>query len=105
MKQKATNFSKKITEKLSKPKSKFINQMIYGFLQAQSVLLSEISRGLKENILLKKTIERLSRNLENFDNQEKLIEAYINKIKAHIDENTVFCCDKSDLVKHYNYEL
>jgi len=70
MKRKVSNFSKNISKILSKPKSKFITQMIYGFLHSQSVLLSEISRGLKENILLKKTIERLSRNLENFDNQE-----------------------------------
>ena len=105
LKQKVTIFSKKITEKLSKPKSKFITQMIYGFLQSQSVLLSEISRGLKENILLKKTIERLSNNLENFDDQEKLIEDYIKEIKPHINDNTVFCCDKSDLVKPHSYEL
>ena len=105
LKQKVTIFSKKITKKLSKPKSKFITQMIYGFLQSQSVLLSEISRGLKENILLKKTIERLSRNLENFDDQEELIENYINEIKPHINDNTVFCCDKSDLVKPHSNEL
>ena len=105
MKRKVSNFSKKITKKLSKPKSKFITQMIYGFLQSHSILLSEISRSLKENILLKKTIERLSRNLENFDDQEKLIEDYITQIKPHINDNTVFCCDKSDLVKPHSYEL
>jgi hypothetical protein len=105
MKRKVSNFSKNISNKLSKPKSKFIAQMIYGFLKSQSVLLSEISRALKENILLKKTIERLSRNLENFDDQKELIEEYIRKIKPHINENTVFCCDKSDLVKPHSYEL
>ncbi|SDL08006.1 hypothetical protein SAMN04515655_1721, partial [Halanaerobium congolense] len=54
--------------------------MIYRFLNSQSVLLSEISRSLEENILFKKTIERLSRNLKNFDDQKDLIEEYINKI-------------------------
>jgi hypothetical protein len=105
MKRKVNNFSKKITKKISKPKSKFITQMVYGLLQSQSVLLSEISRGLKENILLKKTIERLSNNLENFNDQEKLIEDYVNEIKPHINDNTVFCCDKSDLVKPHSHEL
>ncbi|TDS26798.1 hypothetical protein BY453_13222, partial [Halanaerobium congolense] len=33
-------------------------------------LLSEISRALKEKISLKKTIDRLSRNLKNFDNKD-----------------------------------
>ncbi|SDK70293.1 hypothetical protein SAMN04515655_1121, partial [Halanaerobium congolense] len=56
-------------------------------------------------ILFKKTIERLSRNLKNFDDQKDLIEEYINKIKPHINDNTVFCCDKSDLVKLHTCEL
>jgi hypothetical protein len=33
-----------------------MDKMIYGFLKAQSVLLSEISSGLKENIMIKKLL-------------------------------------------------
>ncbi|MGM0500786.1 MAG: hypothetical protein ACQERL_11355 [Bacillota bacterium] len=79
--------------------------MIYGFLDSQSVLLSNIGRSLKENNLLKKTVERLSRNLDNFDEQEDLIEKNINELKSYIDDNTVFCCDKSDVVKPYSKKL
>lgn len=79
--------------------------MIYGLLKGQSVLLSNIARSLKENILLKKTVERLSRNLENFEQQEKIITNYLNQVKPHIDDNTVFCCDKSDVVKPYSRKL
>ncbi|QTL99777.1 transposase [Iocasia frigidifontis] len=105
LKRKVSNFSKSISKNLSKPKTKFITQMIYGLLKGQSVLLSNIARSLKEDILFKKTVERLSRNLENFNQQEELITDYLNKIKPHIDDNTVFCCDKSDIVKPYSKEL
>lgn len=48
----------------SKPKAEFIGQMIYGIEASQDVKLSEIARSLGEDILLKKTSERLSRNLK-----------------------------------------
>ena len=79
--------------------------MIYGLLDSQSVLLSNIARSLKEDNLLKKTVERLSRNLENFDEQKDLVNNYLNEVKPHIDDNTVFCCDKSDVVKPYSKKL
>ena len=51
--------------------------MLYGILEGNKVHLSEISRSLKENIPLKKTIERLSRNLNHFDSKKALMDAYI----------------------------
>lgn len=37
--------------------------MIYGILAGNKLHLSEIARSLKESITLKKTIDRLSKNL------------------------------------------
>jgi len=105
LKRKLSSFSKKITKDLSKPKSKFVFQGLYGLLENQTVLLSEIARALKEDISLKKIIDRLSRNFKNFDEQEKLMDNYINTIDSLIDENTIFCCDKSDIVKPASKEL
>lgn len=105
LKRKITNYSKKISKSISKPKTKFVSQMIYGLLKGQSVLLSNIARSLKEDITLKKTIDRLSRNLKNFDKKEKVMENYINNISPFIDDDTVFCCDKSDIVKPYSKKL
>src|SRR6056297_2060894 len=105
LKRKVSIFSKKISKNLSKPKSKFITQMIYGLLKGQSVLLSNVARSLKEDILLKKTVERLSRNLENFDQQEELMSDYLNKVNSNINDNTFFYYDKSELVKPYRNEL
>lgn len=57
------NSSEKILNGLKRPQSKFLLQMIYGILAGNKLHLSEIARSLNENITLKKTIDRLSRNL------------------------------------------
>ena len=105
LKRKLSTFSNKISNNLSKPKSKFILQMLYGLLENQSVLLSEIGRALKEDIRLKKVIDRLSRNLKTFKERSIIINNYIKTIKPIIDEDTIFCCDKSDIVKSASEKL
>ena len=52
-------FSEKISEGLTRPNFKFISQMIYGILTAQSCHLSKIGRALEEKTGIKKTIDRL----------------------------------------------
>jgi len=72
---------------------------MYGFLESNSVILSGIARTLKEDILLKKTIERLSRNLSGFNEINKLTKNYIDSIKPIIDDSTIFCIDGSEITK------
>lgn len=64
------NYSNKITEGLKKPTAKFIMDMLYGLSKNQSVMLSDISRALDENIKLNYTIDRLSKNLEKINDEE-----------------------------------
>ena len=54
------NFSKKICQGLTRPKCKFVTQILYGILAGNKVHLSEIARSLNETIPLNKTIWRLS---------------------------------------------
>lgn len=49
----------------------------------------KISRALNEDITLKKTIYRLSRNLSRFDKREILIENYLKTVKSQINEKTI----------------
>lgn len=79
--------------------------MIYGFFESNSILLSNIARALKEDILLKKTIERLSRNLSSFDETDQLVENYIDTIQPFIDDNTIFCIDGSEITKRNSKAL
>jgi len=64
-----------------------------------------MARSLNENIALDKTVERLSRNLMNFDDTEALTENYFNAIKSHFDDKTVLLIDDSDISKPYSRKL
>lgn len=95
-----SNFSEKISRNLKRPQKKFVLQMLYGILEGNKVHLSEIARSLKETISLKKTIDRLSRNLSAFEDKETVMENYISLVKKQIDEeHAVIVIDNSDITK------
>ena len=98
-------FSEKISSGLSRPDFKFVAQMICGMLTSQSCHLSEIARALDEKISLKKTIDRLSRNLAAFDMDEALLQAYIEKNKSSFTDKTILIIDGSDVTKPCSYKL
>jgi len=93
------NFSVKISQGLTQPETKFVSQMIYGILSAQNCHLSKIARELSENITLKKVIDRLSRNLNAFNNGNLLFKNYIKKIKGVLSDRTVLIVDGGDITK------
>jgi len=93
------NFSERISRGLTRPESKFISQMIYGILSAQSCHLSKIARELSENITLKKVIDRLSRNLGSFENADFLFMNYIKKVKGALSDKTLLVVDGGDITK------
>jgi len=92
-------FSEKISAGLSRPDFKFVSQMIYGILTSQSCHLSKIGRALNETISIKKTVDRLYRNLSSFDVDEKLLDEYIEKNKSNFTNRTILIIDGSDITK------
>jgi hypothetical protein len=89
LKREIFRYSEKLTSGLSRPVKKFIFAMIFGILVSKSSFLTQIARKLNEEIALDKTVERLSRNLMNFSNEEIIWENYFNAVKKHFDERTV----------------
>ena len=68
------NFSKKISEGVNQPTTKFIMDMQFGLAKSGSCLISEIARSLNESIKLNYTIERLCDNLSNmYDDESNII--------------------------------
>ena len=92
-------FAERISIGLTRPEFKFVSQMIYGILSAQSCHLSKIARKLDEKTSLKKTIERLSRNLRGFSGAERLADNYVNRVKGCIGANSILIIDGSDITK------
>ena len=101
-----TNFCKKISYGVKRPQQKFIHQMIYGILAGNKLHLSEIARSLKENITLKKTIDRLSKNLNSFEEKQSVMQDYLSLVKHHIKEDyAVIVIDNSDIAKPASRKL
>lgn len=99
LKRSIVNFSDSISKGITVPKSKFVRDMVFGILISQSIQLAPIGRALKENIDIKKTSERLSRNLENFDDYDIVLENNALKYKGKVKELTPIIIDNTDIVK------
>src|SRR5690625_1439093 len=70
------NFSSKLGDGLQKPNQKFLLDMMYGLAKGKSVLLSDIAHALEEPIDKIQTIKRLSSRLEEFHEDNQLLENY-----------------------------
>ena len=105
IKRRVLSFSENISNGLTRPQFKFVSQMIYGILSSQSCHISKIARALDEPISLKKTIDRLSRNLSEFTGDTKLFENYIKKVKSCITDKTILIIDDGDITKPCSYKL
>lgn len=97
-----SDFAKKLSKGLSKPKSNLIFQIIWGVLTSGSCHLSKIARLLNETTSIKKIVDRLSRNLHGFCDHGLLTENYINMIKPYIKDTSVIIIDGSDITKPYS---
>ena len=101
-----TNFCQKISGNLKRPQTKFVQQMIYGILAGNKLHLSEIARSLKEDITLKKTIDRLSRNLNEFEDKQLIMKDYLSLVKQHVkDDYAVIIIDNSDIARPASRKL
>ena len=94
-------FSSRITKDLTKPKKKFVSQMLFGIQAARDVKLSNISRSLNEDIKLIKTENRLSRHIINKDLTENINKALIEDGAVRITQDTVLALDLSDINKPF----
>ncbi|MGC9424161.1 transposase [Vibrio sp.] len=85
----------------SVPKLKFIEQMVFGIQASKDVKLSNISRALDESVSLKKTEERLSRNLNTLQLDEVINKEIANAASRKIHKDTLIIIDPSDIRKNY----
>ncbi|MFZ2603141.1 MAG: transposase [Candidatus Omnitrophota bacterium] len=95
------HFSQAITQGLTKPKKKFIHQMLFGIQASRDIKLSNISRSLSEDIKLIKTENRLSRNAQGEDLTVRFNEDIIKRAAKRILPDTVIALDLSDIHKPF----
>ena len=92
-------FSEKISKGFYRPERRFVAEMIFGMAASGSCKLTEIGRALKEDIALKKTTERLGRNLADFSDREALMDNYLAAIRPSLGEKPMLLIDRSDVTK------
>jgi len=97
-----TRFSNRLSSGLNKPKRKFLHQMTYGIQTSKDIKLANIGRSLGEEIPLKKTENRLSRQINDGDLTKFLSSKLGQQRKWWIKEETVLALDLSDIFKEYS---
>lgn len=102
---KFNQIAKKYQPYLPLPEHKFIRQMQYGILTSKHVHLNKIGSVLQESISLKKTTERLSRNLGKLDLAEKITKAHLEVNKQSITRCDYLIFDISDISKRYATDM
>ena len=94
-------FSGDLSKGLCLPAQRFVSEMVYGIQASGSVLLTEIGRALEEGIAVKKTEERLSRNLMRPQLEKTVADNVLRMASPRIGEDTLLIIDPSDLSKKY----
>lgn len=92
-------FADKISKGFHKPARKFIADMIYGIIASGSCKLTGIGRALKEDISLKKVVERLGRNLVDFSEKDAFMANYLAAVRPSLGDDTMLLIDPSDVTK------
>ena len=78
--------------------------MFFGIQAGQTTVVSRIARELDEDILLKKTEERLSRHLLDEGLAAMVQRAVLAQGAAYVQEDTIVSIDPSDIQKPYARE-
>ena len=90
---------------MGRVRQKFVHQFLFGLLKSKSCRLSQIGRALGEKISLKKTIERLSRNLGAAGLWEELVERVSKEGGKRVWRDDYLIVDLSEVVKKYGQKM
>lgn len=94
-------FSGELSRGLPQVARRFVGEMLYGIQASQSMRLTQIGRALDEKISLKKTHERLCRQIGRRGLGEHVERLLLTQGAARVDDDTLLILDLSDLCKKY----
>jgi hypothetical protein len=94
-------FSGELSAGLPKVARRFVAEMVFGIQARGSVRLTEVGRSLGERITLKKTEERLSRQLGRRGLDREIQRRLIEQAAPRIEDDTLLVLDLSDVTKKY----
>lgn len=86
-------------ESFSLPERKFIGEMLLGLLKAPGIYVTGVARSLGEDLKLKKTWERLNRNVRREGLWERLTDAHLSQQSVRVRRKRFCVIDLSDVQK------
>lgn len=101
LREQMVRFSGELSTGLPKVTRRFVAEMVFGIQARGSVRLTEVGRALGERISLKKTEERLSRQLGRRGLERQLQRRLIEQASGRIEDDTLLVLDLSDVTKKY----
>ena len=101
LREQTVRFSGELSAGLPKVSRRFVAEMVFGIQARGSVRLTEVGRSLGEKISLKKTEERLSRQLGRKGLERKIQRRLIEQAAPRIEDDTLLVLDLSDVTKKY----
>ena len=88
-----------------RPERKFLYQMVFGILKVESLVLMAIARGLGERIPIKKTEDRLRRNLGRKGLADRLMAVLPVLARPRLDGEAALVVDLTDIQKPYGEKM
>ncbi len=101
LREQMVRFSGELSAGLPKVARRFVAEMVFGIQARGSVRLTEVGRSLGESISLKKTEERLSRQLGRPGLERRIQRRLIEQAAPRIEDDTLLVLDLSDVTKKY----
>ena len=86
-------------DRFSRPERKFIGEMLLGLLKEPGIYVTDVARSLGEEMKLKKTWERLNRNLRREGLWERLLEVNLLQQARRVRQMRYCVIDVSDIQK------
>ena len=101
LREQMVRFSGELSAGLPKVARRFVAEMVFGIQARGSVRLTEVGRSLGERITLKKTEERLCRQLGRRGLDREIQRRLIEQAAPRIEDDTLLVLDLSDVTKKY----
>jgi len=98
-------FSERFCSGYSHPQRKFLYQMLFGILKGGQVQLNSIGRHLQEGLSLKKSTERLGKQLGVAKLWQRVSESTLRTQRYYLRQCKYMILDLSDIQKRYAHKM
>jgi hypothetical protein len=95
-------FIEYLTDRLSKPKTKFISQILCGILFSENLILTKVASKVPHPARITAIAKRFRRHLADDSSiPELILSNYLRWLRGRLDRDSLFVVDLTDLAKPY----